>query len=110
MTQFKYIHTEKKWFSSGLLFVWLLAAACTNHSGQSDKLPLFSAIDSSQTGITFVNHIKDSDKLNILDYLYFYNGGGVAAGDINNDQLTDIFFVSNSGKNQLYLNKGNWNF
>jgi hypothetical protein len=45
-----------------------------------------------------------------MDYLYFYNGGGVSTGDINNDGLTDVYFVSNQGKNKLYLNKGNFKF
>ncbi|WP_093825550.1 VCBS repeat-containing protein [Spirosoma endophyticum] len=72
--------------------------------------PLFQTLDSTKTGVGFVNHVVGTDKLNILDYLYFYNGGGVSAGDINNDGLTDLYFVSNQGKNKLYLNKGNFTF
>ncbi len=63
-----------------------------------------------KTGITFTNTITETDNLNILDYLYFYNGGGVAIGDINNDELPDIFFSGNQVKNKLYLNKGNLQF
>ena len=63
-----------------------------------------------QTGIRFINEVKDTDTLNILDYLYYYNGGGVAIGDINNDGLPDIYFTSNMGSNKLYLNKGNLQF
>lgn len=61
-------------------------------------------------GIDFKNTITETDNLNILDYLYFYNGGGVAVGDINNDNLPDIFLSGNQVKNALYLNKGNLQF
>lgn len=60
-----------------------------------------------ETGISFTNTLTETNDLNILDYLYFYNGGGVAIGDINNDGLPDIFFSGNQVKNKLYLNKGN---
>ena len=72
---------------------------------------LFMAVPSSQTHIHFNNELKDHDSLNILDYLYYYNGAGVAVGDINQDGLPDIYFTANGkGKNKLYLNKGNFEF
>ncbi len=72
---------------------------------------LFVAVPSSQTHIHFNNELKDHDSLNILDYLYYYNGAGVAVGDINQDGLPDIYFTANGkGKNKLYLNKGNFEF
>jgi len=71
---------------------------------------LFSMIPATQTGIDFENKIADTDTLNILDYLYYYNGGGVAIGDFNNDGLPDIYFTSNQESNKLYLNKGNFKF
>lgn len=66
---------------------------------------LFETLDSAQTGIGFVNRLTDTPQLNIIDYLYFYNGAGVSAGDVNNDGLTDLYFVSNQGANKLYLNR-----
>ncbi len=71
---------------------------------------LFENPTADKTGITFENTIAESDDLNILDYLYFYNGGGVAVGDVNSDGLPDIFFSGNQVKNKLYLNLGNLKF
>lgn len=83
----------------------LLLASC-----QKEEQTLFSLLSPSKSGVTFQNTITETDSLNILDYLYFYNGGGVAMGDINNDGLPDLYFSSNQEKNKLYLNKGNLTF
>lgn len=79
-------------------------------SSCSEEGSLFKNPPSEETGIHFENILTETDDLNILDYLYFYNGGGVAIGDINNDNLPDIFFSGNQVKNKLYLNKGNLKF
>jgi enediyne biosynthesis protein E4 len=71
---------------------------------------LFTLLKSSETGIDFTNTVEENNNLNILTYEYLYNGGGVAAGDFNNDGLIDLFFTGNAVDNKLYLNKGNWNF
>ena len=86
------------------LAIFILLSACKN------KTTLFTRLSPDQTHIDFVNHNVDSDTLNTLDYLYYYNGAGVAVGDINNDGLPDIFFASNSEGNKLYLNKGKLTF
>ena len=69
---------------------------------------LFTLMDKS--GIDFSNEVQNDKDFNIFTYRNFYNGGGVATGDINNDGLTDVFFTSNMGSNKLYLNKGNFQF
>ena len=71
---------------------------------------LFTRLEAAGTGVGFVNHNIDRDTLSILDYLYYYNGAGVAIGDINNDGLPDIYLAANEGGNKLYLNKGNFTF
>jgi len=71
---------------------------------------LFSKIDSSDSGISFVNLVEDQEDFNILNYRNFYNGGGVALGDVNNDGLIDIYFSSNQNSNKLYLNQGGLKF
>lgn len=77
----------------------------------NQKPHLFESLPASKTNIHFSNTPVKKDLLSILYYLYYYNGGGVATGDINNDGLPDIYFTANSpGQNKLYLNKGNFEF
>lgn len=71
---------------------------------------LFQTPETALSGLNFTNTLIETDALNILDYLYFYNGGGVAIGDINNDGLPDIYLTGNQVPNKLYLNKGNMQF
>ena len=71
---------------------------------------LFNKIKSSVSGIDFNNSLKFSEDLNIIEYLYFYNGGGVAVGDINNDGLEDLYLSSNQGKDKLFINLGDFKF
>jgi hypothetical protein len=77
---------------------------------QKTKYSIFKILPSKNTNVDFVNENTDSASFNILDYLYFYNGGGLASADFNNDGLQDIYFVSNEGSNKLYINKGNLKF
>ena len=86
------------------------AASCSTSGKDSGQDNLFELLPSSETGIVFANTVTDTKEMNILNYHNFYNGGGVAIGDINNDGKPDIFFTSNQGDNKLYLNKGNLKF
>ena len=76
----------------------------------SKESELFTNPDIEKTGVSFQNTLTATEDMNILDSLYFYNGGGLAIGDINNDGLPDIYFSGNQVKNQLYLNKGGLQF
>jgi hypothetical protein len=79
--------------------------------GCKKESTLFTRLSSSDTGIKFNNQLKEDDlEFSILNYPYFYNGGGVAIGDINNDGLPDICFTGNMVSNRLYLSEGNLNF
>jgi len=71
---------------------------------------LFKEVASSKTGVSFVNKLTDTPQLNILTYLYYYNGAGVAAADFNNDGLIDLYFIGNQVLNKFYLNQGNFKF
>jgi len=71
---------------------------------------LFMSLSPAVTNITFENNVDEEELFNSINYLYFYDGGGVAVGDINNDGLADIYFTSNMYTNHLYLNKGDFHF
>ena len=93
--------------------VLLFSAAffsCHSVTDKPAKEVLFTLLPGSETGIDFNNVVEDNKEMNIFNYHNFYNGGGVAIGDINNDGKPDIFFTANQKKNKLYLNKGNWKF
>lgn len=87
-----------------ILFSFLLNA-CSNETET-----LFSELSSGKTGIEYRNLLVEDESLNVAHYIYFYNGAGVAIGDINNDGLQDVFFTGNMVKNRLFLNKGNFKF
>lgn len=88
-----------------IFILWLFLTGCHSSSGN-----LFTLLPADESGITFSNRIPENDSLNILDYQYIYNGGGVGLSDFNNDGLTDVFFSGNTVGNRLYLNKGNFKF
>jgi enediyne biosynthesis protein E4 len=76
----------------------------------SKPKPVFETLDASITGINFTNKLTESEDLNILSYEYFYNGGGLGAGDFNNDGRIDLYFSANQEANKLFLNQGNLKF
>ncbi|MEN8203109.1 MAG: VCBS repeat-containing protein [Bacteroidota bacterium] len=86
------------------LLIIILLLSCRRDEKQ------FTLLSHKRTGIEFRNPIKEFPDFNSLDYNYMFNGAGVAAGDINNDKLVDLFFTGNFVGNRLYLNKGNFRF
>ena len=92
-------------YSGIAIFVVAVFCSCKNETPS-----LFTSLDKSSTGINFQNTFFEDGPLNVANYIYFYNGGGVAVGDINNDSLPDILFTGNMVRNRLFLNKGNFKF
>ena len=89
-----------------IFYLLIFSIACNKNETEQFKI-----VSEKQTNIKFINNIEDKKLFNILYYLYYYNGGGVAIGDINNDGLDDIYFTANNKSgNKLYLNKGDFIF
>jgi enediyne biosynthesis protein E4 len=89
-----------------LVFSFIVSCKQKNNNAST----LFELQDSTTTGINFTNQVENTPDFNIFSYRNFYNGGGVATGDINNDGFADVFFTSNQGSNKLYLNKSGFVF
>ncbi len=95
-------------------FIVLILISCRKEQPKktqdTDKTTLFTKLSSKTTNIDFINQVNNEKDFNIFTYRNFYNGGGVAIGDINNDGLPDLYLTANQKKNKLYLNKGNFAF
>src|SRR5256712_1168684 len=92
-------------------FLLALPAALLSSCRRTPPAPqLFVAVAPEASGITFANNLPEDTAVNIVNYLYYYNGGGVAAGDIGGDGRVDLYFTSNLGSNRLYRNLGNFKF
>lgn len=81
-------------------------AGCT----EDEPMPRFEKISADQSNLSFTNRVEQTPDFNIVNYLYFYDGGGVSIGDINQDGRPDIYLTANMGTNRLYLNEGNFKF
>ena len=90
--------------------IFLNLVIAENVIAQKKSLFKFTLLPEINTGVTFQNKLIETPAHNIITYEYFHNGGGVAAGDFNNDGLIDIYFTSNQQPNKLYINKGNFKF
>lgn len=88
----------------GLCIVFIFLNACESENKQ------FTKLSSSTTNINFINKLNETHTQNYFTYPYMYLGGGVAAGDFNNDGLEDLFFIGNMVPNKLYLNQEDLKF
>ena len=99
--------------TSGVVAGLALVAGCQaagERVSTDPPTPLFEHLSPRATGVTFANELPEAPDFNILNYLYYYNGGGVAVGDVDGDGLQDLYFSANLGSNRLYRNKGNYEF
>jgi hypothetical protein len=92
------------------IIIGMSVSSCKDKDKDRETPALFQVLDAKQTGLDFTNTLKATKEFNMFNYMYFYNGGGVGAGDFNNDGLIDLFFSSNQGDNKLYINKGQLRF
>ena len=97
--------------TSFYILILLAVMACKMPSSDSDEIYIkLESLGSELTGINFNNKLESKPDLNIIEYLYYYNGGGVGILDVNNDGLDDIFFSGNEVGDELYLNEGDMKF
>jgi hypothetical protein len=88
----------------------ILLVCCKKSADSGKTVKLFDSVPAQESGVDFVNQLTETVDHNYYKYMYTYIGGGVAAGDFNNDGLEDLFFISNVADNKLYLNEGNLKF
>lgn len=90
--------------------IFLAAIVCMMAISCAQRTTLFEEVNPEKSGLQFNNLITENPELNVLNYEYIYNGGGVGIGDFNKDSLPDIYFTGNRTSNKLFLNKGNLKF
>ncbi len=101
-----------KYLNGLLVLLAISMASCSKTNEQPLKKAdiYFNSLSSEKSGLEFTNSLHQKNDLNIIEYLYYYNGGGVALGDINNDGLDDIYLTANQSPDKLYLNLGELRF
>ncbi len=104
--------TTKRLFLVFLMAGLFLLNACENAQEPPEATgpPPFKMINGAELGLDFSNELEQTSEFNVFNYMYFFNGGGVAAGDFNQDGLPDLYFTSNMESNRLFLNKGDLQF
>ncbi|MHA4894487.1 VCBS repeat-containing protein [Pedobacter sp. PWIIR3] len=104
------MYPYSKLASRCFLLAFIFFLSCNNTHNNQTENTLFTTLPSEKTHIEFNNVITEDPHANVMSYQYFYNGGGVAVGDLNNDGLDDIYFSGNMTPAKLYLNKGKMEF
>ena len=92
------------------LYILLCSTALPAAAQKQAPAAMFTLMTEKQTGVSFLNTIREDDSLNVMQYEYLYNGAGVGVGDFNNDGWPDLFFSGNTTPGKLFLNKGNGQF
>jgi enediyne biosynthesis protein E4 len=112
MIQSSYLHTDYcyslHWCQLFILVLSLIIWGCA--AEEETKQTLFEKLDSSETGIQFENMLTPTEEFNMYIFRNFYNGGGIAVGDVSGNGLPDIFLTGNMVSNRLYINKGDYRF
>ncbi|WPU99634.1 VCBS repeat-containing protein [Mucilaginibacter sp. cycad4] len=101
---------ERSFLMFPVVCALMLSAGCNHEPSANSQQPLFKLLQQGQTHIDFANTLTEGLNTNVLMYEYFYNGGGVAVGDLNGDGMQDLYFTGNMTDNKLYLNQGNMQF
>src|SRR5688572_7414623 len=97
-------------FTKVIAFSLVTLCCLSESSAQQKNGTLFTLMNPSETGVSFLNNIVEDDSLHVMRYEYLYNGAGVGIADFNNDGLNDVFFSGNTSPNKLFLNKGGFRF